>query len=128
MAKRQTFTREKVEEIREYFKGLPEIEKPKAAEVIQKTELIAELKTEIKALLSRGYTMEMIVQAFSGKGVGINSVTIKSYLSRSKVSRKKKAKAVSDSPVVATTETVTPATGAVKQSAQFAIEPDSEKL
>ena len=84
MAKRQTFTREKVEEIREYFKNLPAIEKKKSVRSIQKAQTIAELKAEISALLTRGHSMQIIVQALSGKSVEIDSTIINNYRNRLK--------------------------------------------
>ncbi len=79
-------TRERVEKL---LDELPE--KPKSERALTTRELVAELKSKIRAAQAKGYTLEEIAQHFQQAGATISVSTIKSALKGGSSARRQKS-------------------------------------
>lgn len=74
----KTFSPEVKQKIEDVLDNLPE--KPKAERPVSTKELVAELKTKIRAAQAKGYTLEEIVDMFKKNGAQISLSTVKTAL------------------------------------------------
>ena len=79
------YTTEQLEQIAAKLQAMPPVEKKKEH---SKQEAVKILKKEIVALQKRGYTLEQVADALRGEGFEISTPTLKSYLQRTKRTRK----------------------------------------
>lgn len=76
--KQKTFTQEVRQKIEATLDNLPE--KPKSERPLTTKELVAELRTKIRAAQAKGYTLEEIVEIFKREGAQISLSSVKSAL------------------------------------------------
>lgn len=79
------YTTEQLEQIAAKLQAMPPVEKKKEH---SKQESVRILKKEIVSLQKRGYTLEQVAEALRGEGFEISTPTLKSYLQRTKRTRK----------------------------------------
>ncbi len=108
------------------LRAMPPVEKKPRDH--NKQEAIKILAREIKAMQTRGYTLDQIGEALRGEGIAVTTPTLKSYLQRSKPAKKSnviaeaKAKTEPRQPVGVKKETPAAAKG------KFIPTPDSTDI
>lgn len=80
-------TQEQIDATLKAFKSLPEPEV--SAKKFSKIEAIKGMKSEIQALLKRGFLIDDIVKSMAGTGIDITSTSLKSYMARSATKKPK---------------------------------------
>ena len=121
------FTTEQIEAVRSKLRDLPTIEKTRKEH--NKAETVRMLSKEITALQKRGYSLEQIADYIKGEGLDIGTLTLRSYLQRTKASAapKPKAQAEKDTPPPLPPETQkTPRPDVDKSRAYFTPRPDTD--
>ncbi|MHC5208991.1 hypothetical protein [Pseudomonas chlororaphis] len=79
---------ETIENLQESLKSLPVVEVKKRE--VSKPEAVQMLATQVAELQKKGYTIEMIAEIFTTRGLEIKPQTLKSYLTRAKVQKSPK--------------------------------------
>ncbi len=83
--KKTTFTASDVDKGKKFLSQLPKVEKPKAQRKMYVADLIADLRTEIRAAVRRGHTLEEIVDGLNRThGWDLRVASVRSYLNRRK--------------------------------------------
>ena len=117
------YTNEQLETIASKLKSMPKVENKKHE--YSKQEAVRVLSKEITEMQKRGYTLNQISEALKGEGLAIASPTLKSYLQRSKTTKKK-------APTQASVDTPPPRPSIKKSSdistATFTPKPDSNDI
>ena len=91
---------ETIENLQESLKSLPAVEVKKRE--VSKPEAVQMLATQVTELQEKGYTIEMIAEIFTTRGLEIKPQTLKSYLTRAKGlkgQKKRGSKAPAKAPV-----------------------------
>ncbi|WP_137808374.1 hypothetical protein [Pseudomonas sp. G(2018)] len=73
---------ETIENLQESLKSLPVVEVKKRE--VSKPEAVQMLAAQVAELQEKGYTIEMIAEIFTARGLEIKPQTLKSYLTRAK--------------------------------------------
>ncbi|MDQ0655169.1 hypothetical protein [Pseudomonas cedrina] len=73
---------ETIENLQESLKSLPAVEVKKRE--VSKPEAVQMLAAQVAELQQKGYTIEMIAEIFTNRGLEIKPQTLKSYLTRAK--------------------------------------------
>lgn len=73
---------ETIENLQESLKSLPAVEVKKRE--VSKPEAVQMLAAQVAELQEKGYTIEMIAEIFTARGLEIKPQTLKSYLTRAK--------------------------------------------
>lgn len=73
---------ETIENLQESLRSLPAVEVKKRE--VSKPEAVQMLATQVAELQEKGYTIEMIAEIFTARGLEIKPQTLKSYLTRAK--------------------------------------------
>ena len=77
---RTKVSQEQIDATLQAFKSLPD---PVAkARLFSKLEAVKGMKSEIQALLKRGFLLEDVVQAMAGTGIDITTSALKTYMSK----------------------------------------------
>lgn len=98
MPKQQTFTVADVQRAKATLAALPR--KPKAKpEHLLMNELVKHMRTEIRAALNRGYSLDDIVTALNAQGFDLKTPTLKRYFYASGGTRQTKAAAPKLQPI-----------------------------
>jgi hypothetical protein len=79
-------TRAQVAQIAEKARNMPPA--PPTDVDVSKQEAVRMLAREIEILRRKGYTMAQIAKSFTGDGLLVSTATLKSYMSRTKASRR----------------------------------------
>ena len=82
----KTYKADHLEAVAAKLRAMPQVEKkPKDH---NKQEAIKILAREIKAMQTRGYSLEQIGETLRGEGIAVTTPTLKSYLQRTKPVKK----------------------------------------
>lgn len=118
---------EQLESIAAKLRAMPPVEKKTKDHT--KQEAIKVLAKEIKAMQVRGYSLDHISETLRGEGIAITTPTLKSYLQRTKPSKKsKEAKPEAVAKAVTKPNTEKRTAAPVGAKGKFIPTPDSEEI
>jgi len=115
MAKQQAFTPQDVDRAKAILKGLPSKPKEKASHLVM-PEFTKEIRTEIRAAMRRGYSLDDIVSALNKDSFDLKTPTLKRYYYMKGKKAKPKAE-VSKDPKPARASYIQPQQVAKKEEA-----------